>query len=76
MWQNWTTGFGTPFQPHWQALAPAGSFVSAPALAMHGVNIYAAAFGDDFAIWVNHSADAGGSWTGSGHVGPQPGLFI
>lgn len=76
MWQNFTTGFNTPFQPHWQPLAPVGSFISAPALTMHGSNIYLAAFGDDFAIWVDQSADAGGSWKGASQVGPNPGLFI
>jgi CubicO group peptidase (beta-lactamase class C family) len=76
MWQNWTTGYGTPFQPHWQPLAPMAPFISAPALAMSGVNIHAAAFGDDFTIWANYSADAGESWTGFSQVGPNPGLFI
>lgn len=76
MWQNWTTGLNTPFQPHWQALAPKGNHMSAPSLALHGNNMYAAAFGDDFAIGVNHSADAGSSWAGAKPVGPQAGPFL
>jgi CubicO group peptidase (beta-lactamase class C family) len=78
MWHNWTTGSGQPFQPHWKTLAQGSSFVSAPSLAMHGAgaDLYLAAFGDDFAIWANHSGNEGGTWDGFYQVGPNPGLFI
>jgi CubicO group peptidase (beta-lactamase class C family) len=78
MWHNWTGGFGQDWQPHWKALAPLGALTSAPAVAMHGPgpDIYLAAFGGDFAIWTNHTANEGGTWDGFAKVGPDPGLFI
>src|SRR5215831_1410543 len=68
---------GAAWQPHWKSLS-SGSFVSAPAPAADslGQNLYVAALGDDFAIWVNHSAGEGGPWDGPRPVGPEPGLLI
>jgi CubicO group peptidase (beta-lactamase class C family) len=74
IWHNWASGAGQPFQPHYQPL-PNGTFMSAPAAAAVQ-DIYLAALGDDFTVYVNRSTDGGVTWAGPRQVGPNPGFFI
>jgi CubicO group peptidase (beta-lactamase class C family) len=74
IWHNSAGGASQPFQPHYKPI-PNGTFMSAPAAAA-AQNLYLAAFGGDFTIYVNRSTDGGATWAGPRQVGPNPGFFI